>query len=339
MELDLSLIPKTETHLHIEGAIRPDTYVELRRKEEPSYALEQSPWWNPDYRFDSLGHFLDSISPCVIHCADDYRRIAGELFEDLIAQNVVYAEITIASRRVEIGKIAQVIHDAWRETVLDGSLDIGILVGLFRSDGPNVALEMVRQAADAMELGVVGVDLLEHEAANYAGVFKSSYRLARDAGLGLRVHAGEGAGADSIWDAIRSLDVSRIAHGARAVEDPELISYLVEKGITLDICPTSNYRLRVVESLDKHPIRQLFDAGVKVTVSSDDPLFFRSNVSGELALLHGLFDFKKEELLQLAKNAVDAAFLSENKKNDLIRKLTEGHNKSTQPTPNGAPDG
>jgi adenosine deaminase len=328
MGLDLSQLPKTETHLHIEGAIRPDTYVELRRRQEPPYSLEQSPWWKPDYRFDSLGHFLDTASPCVVNHAEDYRRIAAELFEDLLEQKVIYAEITIASHRVDIGEIAQAIHDSWRDVAPGGDLAIGILVGLFRSDSPDLALGMVRDAIDAMSLGVVGVDLLEHEAANAAGAFDAAYRLARNAGLGLRAHAGEGAGPDSVWDAIRSLGVSRIAHGVRATEDPELVAHLAREGITLDMCPTSNYRLRVIDSLDRHPLRQLFDAGVKVTVSSDDPLFFRSNVTSELALLREVLDFSAQDLLQLANNAIDSAFISQDAKDKLHRRLAEGHNKA-----------
>lgn len=338
MNTDLSQIPKTETHLHVEGAIRADTYVELRRRKEPSYSLKESPWRNEGYRFDSLGHFLETASPCVVYHAEDYRRIALELFQDLLAQNVICAELTVASHQVEIGRIAQAIHDAWCEVVPEGTLEVGILVGLFRNDDPELAVEMVRQAIDARQYGVVGIDLLGDETANAAGVFKTAYGLALDAGLGFRVHAGEGVGADSVWDAIRSLGVSRIAHGTRAIEDPQLVNYLAEEGVTLDMCPTSNYMLRVVDILDTHPIRRLFDAGVKVTVSTDDPLFFSCDLTNELAVLRSIFGFTSEELLQLARNAVDGSFLSQEKKDRLHRILKEKNNKSMQAQPNGAPD-
>ena len=339
MKVDVSKIPKVEMHLHIEGAIRRDTYVELRRRDEPSFSLEQSPWHDDGYRFQSLSHFLDSASPCVTKSPEDYKRIAFELFEDLLAQNVVYTEVTIASHRVPIGEIAHAIDDAWHEAIPDRELDFGILVGLFRSDPPELASSFVEQGIEAKKFGVVGVDLLEHEAANSAVAFREAFGIACEAGLGFRAHAGEGAGPQSIWEAIRSLGVSRIGHGTRAIEDPELVSYLAESGITLDMCPTSNYRLRVVESIYEHPVRRFFDSGIKVTVSSDDPLFFNSDLTDELALLQEVFDFKVEEMLQLTRNAIEGAFLLPEKKNRLHRILTERHNNSVQATPNGAPDG
>lgn len=325
MNVDLSHIPKTETHLHIEGAIRSDTYVQLRRRSEPSYSLEQSPWRNAGYRFESLPHFLDTTTPTVLNSAEDYRRIALELFQDLLDQNVIYTEITIASHRVEIGKIAQAVYEAWGKAVPDRRLEIGILVGLFRSDNPEMVMDVVRQSLDASRYGVVGIDLLEHETARHAGAFEKAFRLARQEGLGLRAHAGEGAGPESVWDVIRSLGVSRIAHGTRAIEDPELIAYLAQEAITLDMCPTSNYRLKVIDSLDTHPVKRLFDAGVKVTVSSDDPLFFNTNITDELALLKQQLDFKTEDLLQLSINAIDGAFLPQDKKNELQQRLSESY--------------
>ena len=321
MNVDMSQIPKAEMHLHMEGAMRRDTYVELRRRDEPSYALEQSPWHDAGYRFRSLGHFLESASPSVIKGPEDYKRIAFELFQDLRSQNVVYTEVSVASHRVPIIEITQAINEAWHEAIQDGSIDFGILVGLFRSDPAELASSFVKQGIDARQFGVVGVDLLEQETANHAAVFRDAFGIAREAGLGLRAHAGEGAGPERVWEAIRDLGVSRIAHGTRAIEDPALVNYITENGITLDMCPTSNYRLGVVDSIHKHPVRRFFDSGVKVTVSSDDPLFFNSDLTGELSLLQKIFDFNIEEIFQLTRNAIDGAFLSPEKKSRIYNTL------------------
>ena len=237
MKVDVAQIPKAEIHLHMEGAIRRDTYIELRRREEPSFYLEWVPWYDDGYRFESLDHFLDTASPCVTRGPEDYRRIAVELFEDLLAQNVIYTEVTIASTRIPVDEIAHAVSDAWQEVNSDGQPTFGILVGLFRSDPPELATECVQKAIESKKFGVVGVDLLEHETANSAAAFREAFGIAHDAGLGLRTHAGEGAGPHSVWEAIRSLGVLRIAHGTRAIEDPELVSYLAESGITLDMCP------------------------------------------------------------------------------------------------------
>jgi adenosine deaminase len=182
---------------------------------------------------------------------------------------------------------------------------------------------MTRQAVDSIRLNVVGIDLLEQETAENAAAFANAYGIAREAGLGLRAHAGEGAGGESVWDVIRKLNVSRIAHGTRAIEDPELVEYLAEKKIALDMCPTSNYRLNVVDAIKDHPIRQLFNVGVRVTLSSDDPLFFRSNLTGELMLLQEKFGFEIKDLLRLQRNAIDSAFLSPERKKKLYARLDE----------------
>lgn len=189
---------------------------------------------------------------------------------------------------------------------------------------------MVKQGIRASKFGVVGVDLLAHETIQPASIFKEAFNIAKDAGLGLRSHAGEGAGSESVWDTIRSLGVSRIAHGTKAAEDKDLIKYLIDNNITLDMCPTSNYKLRVVRTIEEHPIRQLFDLGVKVTVSSDDPLFFNCDVTNELVKLHKLFNFKTLELLQLSQNAIDSAFLPQTKKNKLHQILNEKYKQFIQ---------
>ncbi len=321
--VNLAGIPKVEMHLHLEGAIRPETYIEFRRRDEPSYRLEQSLWHDKNYRFDGLSHFLDTASPCVTKSTETYRRIAFELFEDLLAQNVVYVELSIASHRVPIVEIAHVVHEAWRKAAPGGELEFGILVGLIRGDPAETAYDFVRQAIDAREYGVVGIDLLAHESAGSAAASKDVFRMAKEAGLGLRAHAGEGAGPQSVRDAISQLGVSRIAHGTRAIEDPDLVSYLTANGITLDMCPTSNYRLRVVDAIRDHPIRRLFDAGVAVTVSSDDPLFFNCNLTSELAVLEDVFAFTAEDMLQLARTGITGAFLPQESKVRLSRRLME----------------
>ncbi|MCL2640931.1 MAG: adenosine deaminase, partial [Phycisphaerales bacterium] len=285
MNAELTNIPKAQMHLHIEGAMRRGTYVELRRRREPGYCLEQSPWHLESYRFESLNHFLNTGSPKVIFTADDYRRIAFELFQDLRAQNVIYTELSIASHGLPIGEVAHAIHDAWRAAVSNDELTFGTLVGLFRFDEPEEAARMVREGIEARKFGVVGVDLLAHETSGDSKKFQNTYAMAREAGLGLRAHAGEGAGPENVWDAVRDLGVTRIGHGTRAIEDPELVRYLAANGIVLDMCPISNYRLRVVEKFEEHPIRRLFDAGVKITVSTDDPLFFNNRLTDEFAML------------------------------------------------------
>jgi len=320
MHAELINIPKAQMHLHVEGAMRRDTYVELRRRREPSYCLEQSPWHLESYRFENLNHFLDTGSPKVIFTAEDYRRIAFELFQDLLTQNVIYTELSIASHGLPIGEVAGAIHDAWRAAAPNKELSFGILVGLFRFDEPEEAIRMVREGIEARRFGVVGVDLLAHETPGSTKKFRNAYTLAREAGLGLRAHAGEGAGPENVWEAIRDLGATRIGHGTRAIEDPDLVRHLADNGIGLDMCPISNYRLRIVETLRDLPVRRLYDAGVKMTISTDDPLFFNNRLTDEFTLLQEIFDFTLEDFLQFTRNAIEGAFLPSAEKQQLLRR-------------------
>lgn len=321
MKCDVAAIPKAEMHIHLEGAIRRDTYAELRKRDDPSFSWSLVPWYDDDYRFHDLGHFLDTAFVPVIRGLEDYKRIASELFEDLVAQNVIYAEVSLASSRIPIDEIADVVGSAKHDVCADSQLQVGILVGLFRSKSPEFAIRCVEKAAASKRFGVVGVDLLDHETACKAADFTEAFSLARAEGLGLRAHAGEGAGPESVWDAILSLNVSRVAHGVRAIEDPKLVDYMREAGITLDLCPTSNARVSIVDSIYAHPVRRFFDMGLKVTVSSDDPLIFNSDITSELELLQNVFGFTPAELLQLTKNAIDGAFLPPEKKRSVKKRL------------------
>ena len=156
---------------------------------------------------------------------------------------------------------------------------------------------------------VVGVDLHGDELSmSDVSPLAAAFGLARDAGLGVRVHAGEAAGPASVWNALRVLRPARIAHGVRCVEDPELVRYLVEHQIALDLCPTSNVLTGGAASIAAHPIRGLFDAGVAVTVSSDDPLAFETSIATEMALLHAYAGFSLAEIDQLTASSARHAF-------------------------------
>jgi adenosine deaminase len=254
--------------------------------------------------------------------ADDWHRAAVECFADLAAQNVAYAEVSVAARLpgrpgyVPIGTILDAVEAARRSA----RLAVGLIVGMSRhavvglgADGPAAALALMRSIIAAREAGaaVVGVDLHGDEASLHdLSPLVPAFAQAREAGLGIRVHAGEGSGPRSVWGALEQLQPSRIGHGVRAIEDSTLVRHLAEHQIALDLCPTSNVRTGAAPSLAQHPIRALFGAGVPVTVSSDDPLAFQTSVTRELELLHNTLGFTLHELNQLTSYARAHAFQS-----------------------------
>jgi len=184
----------------------------------------------------------------------------------------------------------------------------GFLVSLVRERGPEHALEVAEIAASCAECGVVGLDLAGDEENFPPALFARACEVAREAGLGITVHAGEFSGPASVWTAIYQLGATRIGHGFRAVEDPELVAYLRDHGITLEICLTSNVRLGLVPSWKGHPVRALFHAGVRVTLNSDDPLLLQTNLTSEMYLAARELGFSLDELRTMLRYAAEGAF-------------------------------
>ena len=316
-DIDIAGLPKIELHLHLEGALRLETVRELalrNRAEDPAGAFAPGGYQDLPGFVDASGRVLDAC----LRVPADYERIAYELCEDLARQNVRYAEVSVAwsrARRLGIpfAELIAALDSARQRAARSWPIRVGWIVGFSRERGAPHAVEAVRAVIAARAggdgNGVVGIDLHGNEASVPAAEFAGVYALARVAGLGLRAHAGEGVGAQSVWEVLRRLAVTRIAHGVRAIEDPELLDYLRDHEVTLDVCPTSNVRLGVAPSLREHPLRRLYDHGLRVTISSDDPLFFATTVTRELELVHHEQGFTLDELKRVTLYAADAAFL------------------------------
>jgi adenosine deaminase len=316
----IQALPKIELHLHLEGALRPGTVAELARQHDPHSPFAQPDWSDGYWTFQDLPGFLSQIDPVLrasLRTVQDWHRTAVECFADLAGQNVVYAETSVAARLpgrsgyLPIEDILAAVVDARRAA----AVPIGLIVGFSRHSvadvGPRLANSIVESVLRARSAGavVVGIDLHgDEQSLSDLSSLLPAFALAREAGLHTRVHAGEAAGAESVWGALRELRPERIGHGARAIEDPALVRYLAEHQVALDLCPTSNVRTGAAASFETHPIRRLFDAGVPLTVSSDDPLAFDTNVTGELRMLHRRLGFTLDELRRLTANAARHAF-------------------------------
>lgn len=189
---------------------------------------------------------------------------------------------------------------------------------LVRDRGPERCKRTLEEVVDvAKEAGVVGITIGGSEQEFPPGLFVDLYRRADVAGLGLTAHAGEAAGPACVWSALNDLGVSRIGHDVRSVEDPELVAHLIEHQVPLEMCPTSNVRTGVVESWDRHPVIELIEGGARVTINSDDPLFFGSSVAGDMRKVADYVDLDVE---QHTLYAIDASWMSDAKK---ARRRTE----------------
>lgn len=315
-------LPKAELHVHHVGSASPRIVAELASRHEGTTPVPADPEVLKEYfRFDDFSHFITVYLSVVdlIRDADDVRMLTYEIARELARQQVRYAELTVTpyshvSRDIPAPEFCAAIEDAR----LSAERELGVVLrwcfDIPGEAGLAAAAATLDVALNERPDGLVSFGLGGPEIGVPRPQFQSYFDQARAAGLRSVPHAGETTGAETIWDAIRQLGAERIGHGVSAAEDPELVTYLAERGIPLEMCPTSNVRTGAVASLDVHPMRQLRDAGVTVTVNSDDPPMFGTTLNDEYALAAQLLDLDETGLAELSRTAVDASFMTTNEK-------------------------
>jgi adenosine deaminase/aminodeoxyfutalosine deaminase len=296
-------VPKAELHLHLEGSVEPETLYEL----DPSTSMEE---YRALYHYADFDAFLQAFA-CVgkrLRTPEDYALITRRLLERLEAQNVRYAEIIVAAGVVLWkGQDFAPIFDAIRHAAAESPVQVRWILDAVRQFGVEAAMQVAALAAGRVNQGVVALGIGGSEERGPASWFKDVFGFARNAGLHLTAHAGESMGPESIWDAL-ALGAERIGHGIAAVRDPALMRHLRERDIPLEICITSNLVTGVVQRIEDHPVRRLFDAGVPIVLNSDDPAMFRCSLAGEYRLAAEQFGFTEAELRRLAENGFRYAF-------------------------------
>ncbi|ADI06556.1 adenosine deaminase [Streptomyces bingchenggensis BCW-1] len=309
-------LPKAELHVHHVGSASPRIVAELAAR-HPDSKVPADPEALADYFvFRDFAHFIEVYLSVVdlIRDADDVRLLTYEIARDMARQNIRYAELTVtpySSTRRGIPDVAfvEAIEDARKAaeaelgTVLRWCFDIPGEAGL------NSAEETARIACDLGPAGLVSFGLGGPEIGVPRPQFKPYFDRAIAAGLHSVPHAGETTGPETIWDALTELRAERIGHGTSATRDPKLLAHLAEHRIPLEVCPTSNIATRAVATLDEHPLREMVEAGVLVTINSDDPPMFGTDLNTEYAVAARLLDLDAAGVAALAKNAVEASFL------------------------------
>ncbi|WP_435973792.1 adenosine deaminase [Streptomyces sp. Qhu_M48] len=311
-------LPKAELHVHHVGSASPRIVAELAAR-HPDSKVPTDPEALADYfTFTDFAHFIDVYLSVVdlVRTPEDVRLLTFEVARDMARQNIRYAELTITPysstrRGIDERAFMAAIEDARKAaeaefgTVLRWCFDIPGEAGLASAE------ETARLATtDGLRPeGLVSFGLGGPEIGVPRPQFKPYFDLARAAGLHSVPHAGETTGPETVWDAINDLGAERIGHGTSSVQDPALLAHLAEHRIALEVCPTSNIATRAVATLDEHPIRRMVEAGVLVTVNSDDPPMFGTDLNNEYAVAARLLGLDERGVAALAKNAVEASFL------------------------------
>ena len=320
-------LPKAELHLHLEGTLTPETLVTLADRNGAPLSLDQA---RSLYQYTDFTGFLMAFKAVTerLQTAADYELVTYRMLERLHAQGVEHAEVYVSIgviyywARTEVEPLFAGMERGRERGERDFGISLYWIFDAVRHFGVEAAARVFAKAAEMRDHypSIIGIGIGGDERRTGAEPFRDLYASARDAGLRLTAHAGENTGPDSIWAAI-NIGAERLGHALTAVEDPDLIEVLAERQIPLEICVTSNLRTGACASLTEHPLRSYFDRGLMVTLNSDDPAMFASDLENEYRIGARHFELTREHLRELAANSLEASFLPADRKVLLLRKL------------------
>jgi aminodeoxyfutalosine deaminase len=323
-------LPKCELHLHLEGTIPPETLLELSKRHDPepltTAAAKQL------YHYENFSQFMDAFKAVSsrLKNPEDYELITYNMVRDLARQGVVHAEVYISFgiiyywKNAPVEPFVEAIERGRERAEKDFGTTIYWLIDAVRHFGADEGTKVFRKAAELREKypSIIGIGIGGDEARGGADLFRDSYAEAKAAGLRLTAHAGETIGPESIWAAI-NIGAERLGHALSARQDAELMDILVEKQIPLELNVTSNIRTGCCSNFDEHPVREYFERGMMVTINSDDPPMFGSNLLEEYVLVQERFGFSLDQMRELAANSVEASFLLPERKIALLQAVEQ----------------
>lgn len=324
----LRRLPKAELHLHLEGTIKPETLVELsRRHDDTPLTLDEAGML---YKYENFLGFLMSFKAVTERLQEpaDYELITYNMIRELASQGVVHAEVYISFgiiyywKKTDVEPYVEAIERGRERGERDFGTTVLWIIDAVRHFGVEEGARVFRKAAELRERypSIVGIGIGGDEARGPADQFRDLYREAKASGLRLTAHAGESVGAESIWSAI-NIGAERIGHALAAQHDTELIEVLALKQIPLEINITSNVKTGCCKAFDEHPVKDYFESGLMITLNSDDPPMFGSDLLGEYVLAQQRYGFTMEQMRELAANAVEASFLDPTRKLELLRRV------------------
>ncbi|MGH3383910.1 MAG: adenosine deaminase [Nocardioidaceae bacterium] len=308
-------LPKAELHVHLVGSASVPTVLELARRHPDRGVPTDEQALRAFYEFTDFAHFIEVYIAVnsLIRTGGDIEALVDGIARDLAGQQVRYAEITATpDSHLLVGIEPDAVAEAYRQARVRAREDHGVEISWIFDIPGELGLESGERTVDWVERwapeGSVGFGLGGPEVGVPRPQFAEVFRRARALGLHSVPHAGETTGPETVWDAIRVLGAERIGHGITSVQDPELVTYLVDKQLPLEISPSSNVRTRAVATLDQHPMPELVAAGVPVTLNSDDPGMFDTTLGQEYAIAHDVFGVDRDGLADLARASVQLSY-------------------------------
>lgn len=323
----LRRLPKAELHLHIEGSLEPELMFALAERNGVALPFGSVEEARAAYDFRDLQSFLDLYyrGMSVLRTAEDFHDLAMDYFRRAHAEGVVHVEMHFDPqahrlRGIELPVVMEGLSLARREAERELGLTSALIMAFLRDRDAEEAMAVLEEAAPYWEmLDAVGLDSAErgNPPEKFFEVFERAARL----GIPGVAHAGEEGPPDYIRQALDRLDVCRIDHGVRCLEDPDLVARLRDEGVVLTVCPLSNVRLKVVERIEEHPLPRLLEAGLRVTLNSDDPAYFGGGMLANFEACQRAFGWDEATFIQLAGTAIEAAFISDARRTELRHRL------------------
>ena len=328
-------LPKVELHRHLEGSLRLDTMLDIANQHGitiPADVLRLSTLVQVQeedkFTFQNfLGKFntlrLFYRSPDVIH------RITSEAIEDAAKDNVKYMELRFTpvalsrAERFPLHDVVDWVMTSAQESAKKCGIIVNLIASVNRHEGTDLAEQVAWLAVEHMKHGMVGIDLAGNEAEFQSEPFYGIFKEAKQSGLHITIHAGEWGPAANVKEAIEEIGAERIGHGVRVLEDNNIVAIASERGTAFEVCITSNYQSGVVNSLDTHPLMKMLDAGLNVTINTDDPSISRITLSHEYYTASEDLRMPQSALKQRIVAAEQAGFLAENEKENLVKQLTK----------------
>lgn len=310
-------LPKAELHLHIEGSLEPELMFELAKRNKVSLPFDSVEAVRAAYDFSNLQDFLDIYyaGADVLRTEEDFHDLGLAYFRRAAADSVRHAEIFFDPQtHTDRGIPFQVVIDGLLASMDRAGSELGVssqlILCFLRHLDEDAAFDTLK-AAEPWRDRILGVGLDSSEVGHPPSKFQRVFERAGQMGLKRVAHAGEEGPPDYIWEALDLLKVDRIDHGNRAMEDPALIRRLVDENMTLTVCPLSNHKLCVVDDLSRHPLPAMLDAGLKVTLNSDDPAYFGGYVNRNYEAMADQTGVTREQLVEIAVNSFSGSFLPE----------------------------
>jgi adenine deaminase len=321
-------LPKAELHMHLEGSLEPELLIKLAARNGVRLPYGDAEALRRAYRFDSLKSFLDLfyLGLTVLQKGVDFYEMTAAYFARAAQDNVRHAEVFISpqahtKRGIPIAVVIENILAAIDDSRARHGITGGLIVGIQRQFDESSALAMMESVKPWRDR-IVGLGMGGPELGNPPSKFSRAYDVARcDCGWHTMAHAGEEGGADYIRDALHTLKCERIDHGVRCESDPDLMRELAERGVPLTVCPMSNCMLNVFPDMASHNIRRLHDAGLRVTVNSDDPSYFGGYVNENYAAIQRALGMSDADLWQIAHNGFMSAFVPEDLRNRYLAEI------------------